>query len=64
MDSGGQLIPIEIKLSATPRPGMATGITAFRDALGQRVGPGWLVHPGDTQFPLGQNVRSLPFAGL
>ena len=64
VDSGGQLTPIEIKQSATPHPGMAAGINAFREALGQRAGPGWLVHPGDTQLPLGPNVRTLPFAEL
>lgn len=64
VDAGGRLIPIEIKLTATPHPGLAGGITAFHEALGPRVGPGWLVHPGDTQLPLGSNVRSLPFAEL
>ena len=64
VDVGGQLIPIEVKLTATPRPEMVEGIAAFRSALGSRVGPGWLVHPGDTQLPLGAGVRSIPFADL
>jgi hypothetical protein len=25
---------------------------------------GWLVHPGDTQLPMGAHVRSLPFVDL
>ena len=64
VDIGAQLVPIEIKLTATLHPGMAEGIVAFREALGRKAGPGWLVHPGDTQLPLGAHVRSLPFADL
>ena len=64
VDNGEQIIPIEIKRSATPHPNMTAGIAALREALGPRVGPGWLVHPGDTQLPLGANVQSLPFAEL
>lgn len=64
VDDGEQLIPIEIKLNATPHPAMAAGIVAFRELFGRRAGPGWLVHPGDTQLPLAPNVRSLPFAEL
>jgi len=64
VDNGQQLIPIEIKRSATPHPNMAAGIHALREALGPRVGPGWLVHPGETQLPLWPQVRSWPFAEL
>ena len=64
VESDGQLIPIEIKLTATPHPGMVEGIARLRSALGAKVGPGWLVHPGDTQLPLGAGVRSIPFAEL
>ncbi len=52
------------KLTATRHPGMAEGVVAFREAPGRKAGPGWLVHPGDTQLPLGANIRSLPFANL
>jgi predicted AAA+ superfamily ATPase len=61
---GTHLVPMEIKLTATPHPRMAEGITAFREALGRKVGPGWLVHPGNTQLPLGPEIKSLPFADL
>ncbi|MCC7362302.1 MAG: ATP-binding protein [Anaerolineales bacterium] len=64
VETGGKLIPIEIKLTATPHPGMVAGIAALREALGPKVGPGWLIHPGDTQLPLGAGVRSIPFAEL
>ena len=60
----GKLVPIEVKLSATPRPKMAAGIHALRDALGDRLLPGYVVHPGDIRLPLGPGVTALPFAEL
>jgi len=59
-----KLIPIEVKLSSTPRPDMAAGIKAFRASLGDRVAPGYVVHPGDIHLPLGDGVEALPFSQL
>jgi hypothetical protein len=64
VEAGGRLIPIEVKLSATPRPSMASGILAFQHDLGEKAGPGWVVHPGDVRLPLAPNVAALPFAEL
>jgi len=64
VEDGQRLIPIEIKLSSTPRPRMAAQIRSFRDALGAKVAPGYVVHPGDTMLPLGEGVTALPFAAL
>ena len=58
------LIPIEVKLSSTPRPAMAKGITILQADLGKKVVPGYIVHPGDVSLPLGQRVIALPFAEL
>jgi hypothetical protein len=58
------LIPIEVKLSATPRPTMAAGIRAFREDLGEKAKPGFVVHPGDVQLPLAPGVVALPFAQI
>lgn len=60
----GRVVPIEVKLSATPRPRMAAGIHALRDALGDKLLPGYLVHSGDIRRPLGPGVTALPFAEL
>ena len=60
----GSLIPFEVKLNATPHPKMASGIRGFRNALGPSTSPGYLVHPGDRRFPLGQGVTALPFSEL
>jgi len=59
-----QLIPIEVKLSATPRRGMADSIAVLRKDLGDRLGDGYVVHPGDTRLPLRSGTVALPFAAL
>ena len=60
----GRLVPVEVKLSATPMPGMADGIRAFQRDLGRRAGPGYVIHPGTVRGPLAPAVQSLPFAEL
>jgi predicted AAA+ superfamily ATPase len=56
------LIPVEIKLSATPRPEMAAGILSFQSDYGDRVRPGFVVHMGDAPLPLAPEVTAIPFA--
>ncbi|MDZ4802382.1 MAG: hypothetical protein SGI92_29835 [Bryobacteraceae bacterium] len=62
--SEGKLIPVEVKLSATPRPAMAKSIRTLQQELGETVGPGFVVHPGDVRLPLAPNVIALPFTQL
>jgi hypothetical protein len=64
VEVGGKLIPIEVKLSATPRPAMASGIRAFQEDLGEKAGPGFVIHPGQVRLPLAPKVVALPFAEL
>jgi len=64
VETGGKLVPVEVKLSATPRPAMASAIKAFRKDLGKKAIPGYVVHPGDVTLPLGPGVTALPFAEL
>ncbi|MCY3853640.1 MAG: ATP-binding protein [Gammaproteobacteria bacterium] len=58
------LVPIEVKLSATPRPAMATAIKTFKKDTGSNAMSGYVVHPGDMRLPLGGGVAALPFACL
>ena len=60
----GKVIPIEIKLTATPTPEAAEGIRKLRQDLGEQVGPGFIVHPGEVELPLGEGAMALPFAQL
>lgn len=55
------LVPIEVKLSATPNPSMATSLRAFKKDLAGNALPGYVVHPGDMRLPLGGGVTALPF---
>ncbi len=64
VETVGKLIPIEVKLSATPRPQMARSIRGFQKDYGERVGQGYVIGPGDIQLPLGSNVTALPFGSL
>jgi len=64
VETGGKLVPIEVKLSATPRPAMASAVKAFQEDLGDKAMPGYVIHPGDVTLPLGSGVTALPFAEL
>lgn len=61
---GDALIPIEVKLSATPRPDMAKGILGFRSDLKEKVGTGFVIHSGSIRLPLGESVTAVPFAAM
>jgi len=64
VDTGGKLVPIEVKLSSTPRPAMASAIQTFQKDFGDRAVPGYVIHPGDIVLPLGSGVTALPFGKL
>jgi hypothetical protein len=64
VESQSKLVPIEIKLSATPRPEMAREIAHFRHDFGDRAANGYVVHPGKMVLPLGGGAIALPFAEL
>ena len=64
VESAGKLVPIEVKLSATPRPGMAASIRTLQKDLGLKAVSGYVVHPGDVRLPLGSGATALPFSDL
>ena len=64
VESTGKLVPVEVKLSATPRPGMAASIRSLQRDLGTEAMPGYVVHPGDVRLPLGSGATALPFSDL
>lgn len=64
VESRGQLAPLEVKTSATPRPTMAASIKTLQADLGDKVLPGRVIHLGDVRLPLGSGVAALPFAAL
>lgn len=58
------LVPIEVKLAATPSPAMARGIEAFRSDHGDKVKRGFVIHSGGHVLPLGQGTIAWPFSAL
>jgi hypothetical protein len=56
--------PIEVKASSPPRPAMAAGLHALCRDLGDRIGPGYVVHTGEGVLPLGGGVTAVPFGLL
>jgi len=64
VETGNKVVPIEVKLSATPRPAMASSVRAFQKDFGERALLGYVVHPGKVTLPLGPGVTALPFSDL
>jgi predicted AAA+ superfamily ATPase len=64
VEAGIKLVPIEVKLSATPRPAMASAVKTFQKDFGDKVLEGYVVHPGDITLSLGSGVTALPFSEL
>jgi len=64
MDTQSGLVPLEIKLSQTPRPEMANGVQAFRRDFKEKALPGYVIHPGSVLLPLGEGVSALPLSRL
>ena len=64
VETEGKLVPIEVKLSSTPRPAMASSIRTFREDFGARALPGYVVHPGEVRLPLGSGVTAWPYRQL
>jgi uncharacterized protein len=60
----GKLVPIEVKLSSTPRTAMAQSVRAFQRDFGDRAVPGYVIHSGDVRFPIAPGVTALPFTEL
>ncbi len=59
VEHAGRYVPVEAKLSSTPRPRMASGIEAFvRDF--PESDKGFVVHTGDIILPLGEHALALP----
>jgi len=64
IETNGKIVPVQVKLSATPRPAMASSIKTFIEDFGNKAMPGYMVHPGNVHLPLGPNITALPFADL
>ncbi len=64
VDTGKELVPVEVKQTATPKPAMAKGIETFRADMQARAGKGYLIHSGEEKLPLSKGVIAWPFGEL
>jgi len=64
IEQQGQLVPLEVKQTATPRPAMASGLLSFLGDYADISDKGWLVHLGSTILPLAPNITAIPFTEL
>lgn len=64
IETQDQLLPMEIKLSETPRPEMAKEIINFQKDFHGKAGQGYVIHPGSMILPLGKGVVTLPLSNL
>ncbi len=62
--ANGEIVGIEVKATATPRPRDASGLKLLGDKLGDRFRQGFLLHLGPERIPLGDRVSALPLAAL
>jgi hypothetical protein len=60
IETGGRLLPIEVKATSRPRPGDATDRRTFRVEHGTKAGPGLLMHAGTTVECLAPDVVAVP----
>ncbi|GAP12674.1 predicted ATPase [Longilinea arvoryzae] len=64
IDTQAGLVPIEVKLSQTPRPEMAVELHSLLNDLKGRALPGFVIHPGNVVLPMGEGVTALPVSRL
>lgn len=61
IESGGRLLPIEVKAAARPRLADATHLRAFRAEYGSKARAGILLHTGTTLEWLAPDVLAVPW---
>lgn len=62
--SGGKIIPVEISMNSTPRMGKVREMKKLMSDFGDRMSPGYLIHPGDIMLPMGDGIVALPWRKL
>jgi uncharacterized protein len=61
IETGGKLLPIEIKASARPRLADAAHLRTFRGEYGKKARAGLLLHTGNTLEWLATDVLAAPW---
>ena len=61
IETGGRLLPIEVKASARPRLGDARHLLTFRAEYGRKARAGFLLHTGKTLQWVAPDVLAAPW---
>lgn len=61
IETGGRLLPIEIKPGARPRPADAPQLCAFRTEYGKQARAGLLLHAGSAVEWLATDAPAVPW---
>jgi predicted AAA+ superfamily ATPase len=61
IESGGKLVPIEVKATSRPRLAEATHLRTFRQEYGKKSRPGLLLHAGSSLEWLAPDVLAAPW---
>jgi predicted AAA+ superfamily ATPase len=64
IESGGRVVGIEIKLSATPSPRDFAGLKMLQKHLGEKFVRGVLIHTGREVVPFGKNLHAVAISEL
>ncbi|MFQ3548595.1 MAG: ATP-binding protein [Armatimonadota bacterium] len=64
LENQGELIPIEVKQTATPKTTLIGGLKIFMSDYKHKTKKGWLVHLGKNTLPLSPNITAIPYTKL
>jgi uncharacterized protein len=64
VERGRHVAGVEVKATATPRPGDARHLAYLRDRLGERFTLGVVLHTGRQHVVLGDRLVAVPIATL
>jgi predicted AAA+ superfamily ATPase len=64
MESGNDVVGMEIKLSATPSPRDFAGLEMLRQHLGKHFIRGILIYTGREIVPFGESLHAVPVSAL
>lgn len=65
VETADELVPIEVKASGTASARWAATLTRVREDLGRdRTAPGYVIHPGQVQTPIGKGIIAIPFRDM
>ena len=60
-NTGGQLVGVEVKASATVKERNLSGLKKLASLAGDQFTAGVLLYDGDERMPLGRNIWAAPF---